>query len=361
SNIDIAKLVNYDIFAVDKDEHRGVVVKMFVRDGKVVSSTHSFFKHTQNFDQDAVYRQALIEYYSLDIPVLNSEILVADAIDFEGLDDFFASKFDKKMQLLHPQRGAKKSLIEVAKKNAAQMLKTPSSENYEINKTLKELLDLDTTPYRIECFDNSHMAGSATVGTMIVYDEGKFDKSSYKRYHLHAKDEYGQMQELLERRISSFDKESPPDLWLLDGGDTLVKLAQKLLRKVGVNLDVVGIAKQKVDAKAKRAKGSAKDIIYKADEALRLQPSDTRLHLLQKLRDEAHRFAITFHKQTKLKTDKKMSLLEISGIGPAKAKKLIHYFGSFEKIQNASAKDLEAILSASDAQKVHNFYKKSTK
>ncbi len=358
SDIDMAKLVNYDIFAIDANELRGVVVKLFVRDGRIVSSSYSYFKHTQNFDKDETYRQALVEYYGMDIPVLGSEILLADGIDTQGLEEFFQKRFGKKIPLIHPQRGAKLRLINMAKRNAGELLKTSNKEDYSLLHKIKELFALERTPYRIECFDNSHMAGAATVGAMIIYDEGRWDKRSYKRYHLHAKDEYHQMQEMLERRIGSFDRESPPDLWLLDGGDTLVKLAQSLLQKAGVNLEVLGIAKEKVDAKAHRAKGSAHDIVYKAQEDFKLKPTDKRLQLLQKLRDEAHRFAITFHKQTKLKEDKKMSLLQISGIGPAKSKKLIDYFGSFDKIKSASIKELRGVLSDADAKKVHAHYTK---
>jgi len=358
SDIDVAKLVNYDVFAVSADENKGVVVKLFVREGKIVSSSYNYFKHTRNFDSNEVYRQALIEYYTHDIPVIESQILIADSIDTEGLDSFFEKRFHKKMQLLHPKIGAKKKIIDVAKKNALELLKNkPQSSDESTVCALKELLGLQDVPYRFECFDNSHMAGDATVGAMICYDENGFNKSAYKRYKLVAKDEYGQMQEMLERRISSFDKESPPDLWVLDGGDTLVKLANTLLEKAGVNLDVVGIAKEKIDAKAHRAKGSAKDIIYLQTQSFRLSPTDKRLQFLQKLRDEAHRFAITFHKQTKLKKDKQISLLEVQGIGPAKAKRLIDYFGSFEKIQHASIEELSAVLSQNDAKNLHTFYK----
>jgi len=179
---------------------------------------------------------------------------------------------------------------------------------------------------------------------MVVWDDGKWDKSAYRHYELSAKDEYAQMRELLSRRIESFSKSSVPDLWLLDGGAALLKLAKELLEQKGVNLDVVAIAKEKLDSKAYRAKGAARDIIYtQYGEVLELKPSDKRLIFLQKLRDEAHRFAITFHKKKKQKEDMKITLLEKKGIGPATLEKLIKYFGTFDNIQKASFEEIAKV------------------
>ncbi|MGM0533151.1 MAG: excinuclease ABC subunit UvrC [Campylobacterota bacterium] len=357
SNIDMAKPVDYDIFAVDADNQRGVVVKIFMREGKIVSSSYSYFNHGENFEKEQAYRQALIEYYSKDVAVMGSEVILANRINKSDLEEFLRGRFGKKIPVVCPQKGSKKKLAQMAATNAKELLKKDKPQKQQVLAGIKELFDLQRTPCRIEAFDNSHMGGSAPVGAQIVYEQDGFDKASYKRYHLHARDEYHQMEEMLQRRISRFDEIPAGDLWVLDGGDTLVKLAKSLLRQIGVNLDVVGIAKEKVDAKARRAKGSANDILYTDSEAIRLPPTDKRLQLLQRLRDEAHRFAITFHKNAKRKEDKKISMLQIHGIGEAKVKKMLQYFGSFETIKTASQKQLEEVLSPTDAQKVHKFYK----
>lgn len=188
---------------------------------------------------------------------------------------------------------------------------------------------------------------------MIVYENGAFCKESYRQYLLEGTDEYSQMREMLERRISDFSKESPPDLWVLDGGAGQINLARTLLDSAGVNLEVIGIAKEKVDSKAYRAKGSARDILR--DEVLqdyRLAPNDKRLQFIQKLRDEAHRFAITFHQKQKRKTMQQSKILEIKGIGKATQNKLLSYFGSFEGIYRANLEELTKVLPPTLAQAV---------
>lgn len=145
------------------------------------------------------------------------------------------------------------------------------------------------------------MMGVATVGGMVVWDEGTWDKSSYRRYTLHERDEYGQMKEMLTRRIEKFSELPAPDLWILDGGQANLNLARTLLKAANVNLDVIAIAKEKLDAKAHRAKGASKDLLYTDNGIIELKPIDKRLHWIQRQRDEAHRYAITYHQNKNVK------------------------------------------------------------
>ncbi len=165
------------------------------------------------------------------------------------------------------------------------------------------------------------------------------------------------MKEMLLRRVESFEKSSPPDLWVIDGGATLLKLAREIIQSSGANVDVIAISKEKVDAKAHRAKGKAKDILHTEAGEVRLKESDKRLHFVQRLRDEAHRFAITFHKKTKLKIDKESELLKVKGISEAKVKKLINYFGTFEAIKEASFEEIRTVLNEKDAKIIKNLYR----
>ena len=165
------------------------------------------------------------------------------------------------------------------------------------------------------------------------------------------------MRETLTRRIEGFETNPPPDLWVIDGGATLLQLAQDLLESNGTNLDVIAISKEKIDAKAHRAKGGALDLIHTVDGTLRLERSDKRLQWVQRLRDEAHRFAITFHKKTKLKLDQQSKLLGAKGISPAKVAKLLKHFGTFEKLYSCSESEIAEVLDRRDAKIIKNLYK----
>ena len=164
------------------------------------------------------------------------------------------------------------------------------------------------------------------------------------------------MRETLSRRVESFTKNSPPDLWIIDGGTTLLSLALEILKSNGVFIDVIGISKEKIDKKTHRAKGSANDILHTKDESFKLSSRDKRLQWAQNLRDEAHRSAITFHKKTKLKLDKESQLLSLNGISQAKVSKILKHYGTFEALKKVTIEELTSILNAKDAQTVKNFY-----
>ncbi len=345
SNIDLANSDNLDIFAIVDGVSKGVIVKLFMRQGKVISSSLSNFRSSNNFDENEAYKQALLEFYNQDTPQISKTILVAHEFeDREKIASLLSERFSKKIEILYPQKGSKRRLIELAITNAKESLKRESKKE-EIEPKIAELFELTTTPYRVESFDNSHMMGVATVGAMVVWSEGQWSKKDYRRYALEAKDEYGQMREMLTKRIESFKKNSPPDLWVIDGGETLRRLAISLLKDAKIDLDVIAIAKEKLDAKAHRAKGAAKDIIYTKESVFELKTTDKRLQWVQRLRDEAHRFAITYHQNKKRKEDRQNSLLQKKGIGPATIKKLLNYFGTFSSIEEASFKEISVASS----------------
>ncbi len=359
SDIDFATGENYDIFVLSNSENRAVIVRMFMRDGKIISSTHNYVQLNDGYDEDELYQRVLMEFYGGEKPPIIAPILVMKEFkDIEIIKEYLSEKFEKKAQVIIPKRGKKRQLIELAILNANELLKKDKLQiNTKILNDLQELLSLQKIPSRVEVFDNSHISGVATVGAMAVYDNGKFDKKSYRTYHLDSRDEYGQMRETLTRRIESFSKNSPPDLWILDGGSTLLKLAIDIINSNGIYLDVIAISKEKIDAKTHRAKGRADDILYTKDDVFRLKNSDSRLHFVQNLRDEAHRCAINFHKKTKLKLDKESNLLNLNGISQAKIKKLLNHFGTFEAIKNLSEVEISSILNKKDAKIIKSTYK----
>ena len=357
SQIDLASTENYDVFAIAVNETRGCILRLFIREGKVASSTHDFIPVTPYFSLDEAYERTLVGFYGSEKPPIIAPILTAHP--FESRDwvhEHLSELFGKKAHLETPQRGGKKELIDLAITNAHELLRTPQPTNEVLLSQTQELFGLDTLPNRIEIFDNSHHGGDAIVGAMVVYDNGHFDKKGYRTYHLQSRDEYGQMSEMLRRRIEGFESNPPPDLWVLDGGSTLRTLAVDLLNSHGIHLDVIAISKEKIDAKAHRSKGAAHDILHTEHQILRLESSDKRLQFIQMLRDEAHRSAITFHKKVKLKRDQHSKLLLVHGISQPKIHKLIEYFGTYEAIAKSDFETLCDLIGEKDAKNIQNCY-----
>ncbi|MBE0497947.1 MAG: excinuclease ABC subunit UvrC [Campylobacterales bacterium] len=361
SQIDLASSEDIDLFSVDADEKRAVVLRLFMRQGKIISSSHNFVHLNHGFDRDELYKRAIVEFYQFS-PLTSKQIIVPHAFEeMEDVQAYLKETFSKAVDLYVPKRGPKANLCALALKNTRELLNNYAHEadsSYEdLEEKLQELCTLQNLPKRIEIFDNSHLQGSAPVGAMVCFEEGKFNKSGYRQYHLESLDEYAQMRETLTRRIGRFETNPPPDLWILDGGATLLSLARDLLESSGVNLDVLAISKEKLDAKAHRAKGKAKDILHSKDQSFALSTSDKRLQWVQRMRDEAHRYAITFHKKTKLKQDQASTLLQTRGIGPAKLKKLLNHFGSFEALKEAKEEDIADVVGKNDATSIKRLYK----
>lgn len=356
SGVDFARMEDLDIFALEIEGNKGVLVKFFVRGGRVVSSASNVIKSQYELNIEEIYTQSLINYYSGEILIKPKQILIPYDLKEkkDELEQFLYQKLHKKIPIHCPKSGDKKQLCNLALKNAKESLNLNLTANEEILLDIQKFFGLQNMPYRIEIFDTSHHRGKQCVGAMVVYDE-RFIKESYRHYLLEGSDEYSQMKEMLQRRIEKFKEEVPPDLWVLDGGVGQINLAKDLLNSAGVNLEVVGISKEKLDSKAHRAKGAALDILRdEKGQEYRLKSSDKRLQFLQKLRDEAHRFAITFHQKQKQKTMQQSKVLEVKGVGKAIQKRLLAYFGSFEGIKKASLDELEKVLSKDLAKSVYD-------
>ncbi len=343
SQVDLKNSENLDIFTVIVNETKAVVTKLFVRDGKIVSISNNTVKNDLGLSKDELYKSAIYEFYKDDKPIIASSILVAESFEeMDLLEKFIKEKSTKQIKIVTPKRGAKRELISIAIENAKEIMEQKERDE-DILSLLKARLKLSSTPYTIEAYDNSHLQGSYPVGSKVYYQNG-FIKSKYRHYNLSSLDEYAQMRELLTKRCESFEKEPPPDLWVIDGGDTLLKLAKDIAKSFGVELDIVAISKEKKGKRTVRSKGGAKDRIYTAEGEIKLGENDKVLQFIQKLRDETHRFAIKFHRSQKLKNDKKISLLQKKGIGKAKVKKLLDYFGTFEAIEKASQDEIDKVL-----------------
>eukprot|EP01022_Parablepharisma_sp_SALTPOND_P026761 TRINITY_DN64822_c0_g1_i1.p1 TRINITY_DN64822_c0_g1~~TRINITY_DN64822_c0_g1_i1.p1 ORF type:complete len:419 (+),score=61.95 TRINITY_DN64822_c0_g1_i1:93-1259(+) len=356
-SLDLAGRENLDIFYIEKGEKRAVLVKLFIRDGKVVSSSNSYIPQNDAFDLKEAYKRALLGSYVEKSPLPPSSVLLPMSIeDQEEVEELISSKLQKRVKIVIPKIGDKKRLLDVAQKNAQEIQRSVKSSDEDIKSKLQELLSLQNYPDRIEVYDTSMLFGKSTVGAMVVYED-EFCKSEYRHYNLEEKNEYAMMQEMLTRRALGFETNSPPALWVIDGGKAQLNLALEVINSSGANVDVVAISKEKIDAKTHRAKGAAKDIIHFLGGELRLDVKDKRLQFLQKLRDESHRFAISFHRKQKLKEDKDIEILKVHGVGQASLKRLLDFFGSFERIFDASAEELESVVSKNVAIKILDFVK----
>lgn len=325
--VDMKKLYNADVYSFVLQGNHGILLKLFVRDGKVVSTHHQFVKpnlperyyanknnstsplQKEFMCEELLYEELACEIYTqallkiLKEGSLCDDIILAD-ISTTSLAILKDSMPELSSKLFAPQKGEKLRLATLARTNALHIL-THKTDMYakqeQILTGIKELFALDHEITSIEVFDTSHHSASFIVGGMISYMDYNFYKPGYRHYNLSGKDEYSQMREMLTKRAQSFDKNPAPSLWLLDGGLAQINLALDILESSGARVSVLAIAKEKRDFKAYRAKGHAKDIVRSKNLEFRLQGNDLRLQFLQKLRDEAHRFAITFHRNKKVK------------------------------------------------------------
>ncbi len=352
SQVDLKNNENYDVFALETEDTKAVMIKLFVRNGKIVSLNHTILKNDFGFSKNEIYKNTLINFYKKNMPLIAKTILLKD--DFKERKEvelFLSQRLKMKITLQVPQKGPKKELVILAEKNAIESLKKVQIKYENILKQVKSILKLNNTPWTIEAYDNSHMQGSNPVGSCIYWENG-FQKNRYRHYILKSHDEYAQMRETLVKRCESFEKNPPPDLWVIDGGKTLLNLAYDITKSFGVDLDIIAISKEKNGVKSIRAKGKANDKIWTINGFVPLSNHNKILQFIQMLRDEAHRFVINFHRKQKIKQDKQIELLNKKGIGVAKVKKLITYFGSFEKIYSASEEELANVLNKTDAKNI---------
>lgn len=357
--IDIARLEDFEAIAVGFENQMLCWVRLSVRSGKVAYSRHSItpLKSFNKSDLNEIYKQIILENFPPQIPLNATKIYVYDEFDDINLiSDILSERFNKKITIQAPKIGDKRRICEIALQNANSLIKKHiKTHNYDLLSEIKQYFNLSNLPLKIECFDNSHIFGSAPVGAMICWEIDGFNKSNYRHIHLNHKNDYDQMHQMLTNRALRFDKLSPPDLWVIDGGAALLNLAKEILQSSGANVDIIAISKEKIDAKAHRAKGWAKDQIYTEFGKFNLNADDKKLQFFQKLRDEAHRFAISFHQKTKIKQDLQNSELEKIGISKGSIIKLINYFGSFENIKNAKFDEIAKISNKSVAQKIAKF------
>lgn len=354
--VDLAKLEDFEAYSVACLHDMICAVRFSVQSGKItgVKTDITQAKNAQKDEINEAYKQAILKSFIAGQPIISTKIYVHESFeDSELVEEILNERFGRKFSITCPKIGDKRKICEIATKNAEvsieKYLKT--HDNVLLNE-IKEYFDLAHTPYVVEAYDNSHLFGEASVGAMVRYEHGEWAKQNYRHMHLNSKNDYDQMKESLTARALRFDKLSPPDLWVIDGGEVLLNLACEILASSGANVDVIAISKEKIDAKAHRAKGEAKDKIYTKNGSFSLSTSDKKLQFFQKMRDESHRFVISFHRKTRQKNDMQRSILKQAGVSEGSIAKLISFYGSFDKISEANLDEVAKIINKSVAEKL---------
>ena len=330
---------NLDVIALSGKEKEHLVLLFKIRAGAIVAKDTFWLNRAIDEDESQLMEFFLKRYYAdrSDIPV---EILLSHLPEgIEVLQSWLQAEKGRKVRLRVPQRGDKKSLLDMVVNNAVllwQEKHEKEQKNQDILKHLSQVLTLEVIPQRIECYDISHLGGEETVASMVVFTGGIADRKAYRRFKMKVdqNDDFASLSEALQRRFkraregdSSFLPE--PDLILIDGGLGQVNAVYKILQEMVVSIPLFSLAKKNEE-------------IYTPGSAtpLRLSRQDEALQLLQRLRDEAHRFAIEYNRQRRSGKVRASSLDEIEGIGPARKKKLLSHFGSVKSIQQASLEEL---------------------
>lgn len=358
------KQVDRDVFAIRIDseigEACGVLFK--VREGKLIGKFHRFLKNIDGLSEQVLLQSFVEDYYtgqySAAIP---DEVYISSELeDDEPLVQYLYQEKGKKVPVHVPQIGEKAQLIKMAKANAKLHLNERSLEKAKAEKNriphavkeLKEHLNLQRLPRRIECFDNSNLQGTDPVASMVCFVDAKPRKSEYKRFNIKTvvgPDDFASMKEVLKRRYSRVKKDGlqVPDLIIVDGGKGQLSAAVEALKEIDFidECEIIGLAKRLEEV----------FLPYKSD-SIMIPKKSTALKLIQQARDEAHRFAITFHRQKRKNRTLVTELTDISGVGEKTSTALLKEFGSVQKVKELSLDELQKFAGNKLGEKIYNYF-----
>jgi excinuclease ABC subunit C len=351
-----AKGDDVDIFACYAEPPLVALNLFHLRHGQIVDRREFFWEDQPDFDEPQFF-SALLKQLYLDQQFIPAEIHVpVEFEDCEALEELLSEKRNHRVEIRTPQRGQKKALLDLVRNNARHsfdmrfhVLK-PSSR--AIQEALEGALNLPAAPARIECFDVSHIQGTDKVASMVVWEDGRMKKSDYRKFIIKTvigNDDYASMREVVARRYSRLreEKRAMPGLVLIDGGIGQLHAAAEAL-------EAVGIVDQPLASIAKR-----EEIVYvngQEDEPVVLDRFSPILHLIQSIRDEAHRFAVTFHRSRRNARQLSSELDAIRGVGQKTVQKLLQGFGSSELVRAASEDQLAAVVGRAAARRVKAHY-----
>lgn len=345
---------------------RAAIYSLFIRAGKLLGG-RGFHLSSLSLPDEEALSSFLKQYYRED-RFIPDQILIPKPISEQNLmEQWLTDLKGKRVELLYPQRGDKKKLLDMASENAEKFLFRET--NLETEKeglliNLKERLHLSRVPRRIEAFDISNLQGGDAVGSMVTFEDGKANKNRYRRFKIktvEGADDYGMMYEILLRRYKKAVEDNRfPDLVLLDGGRGQLNVAREVFKELGIQeVDLLGLAKE---GKADDSKPSGEKVFHpQYKEPIVLGKHSPLLRFLDQIRDEAHRFAITFHKKVRQREAIRSALEEIPGIGKTRQRELLRHFGSVERLKNATLEELKRApqMTSKSAQSVFLFFHSS--
>ena len=360
--------IDRDVFGYYMAGNEVYIEVMFIRSGNM-ENVASYHFSTNHSTIEEVFRSFLNQFYSQTRFIPSEVIIPVESADARLLEEWLTERKGKKVEVLHPQRGDKVRLVEMAQKNAENAYLVSRVHEEDFARTLhslKETLKLKQVPERIECFDISNIFGKQAVGSMVTFERGKSNKSRYKRFKIKTVgqvDDYAMMHEVLTRRYKRAVEEGDlPDLIMVDGGKGQLGVALKVFEELAIgNVDLIALAKGRTESSVTGEKIGEQVFLPHISEPIMLSPSAPELLFLDKVRDEAHRFAITYHRKLRDKEYYKSPLDEIPGIGAARKKALMKCFGSIEGIRNATIEQLIEIskLPPKQAHEIYHYFHKT--
>ncbi|WP_406241787.1 excinuclease ABC subunit UvrC [Tissierella carlieri] len=374
--VSTTNVVDQDVIGMARGIEEVCIQIFFIRDGKIVGREHFILEDTFEEDRKEILSSFIKQFYIGAAYVPKEIIIEEDIVDIEIISKWLSEKKGAKVNILIPKRGDKVDLMEMVRKNALDMLNQygdrflkKARENQKALEELQNIIGISSELNRIEAFDISNISGVESVGSMVVFEKGEPKKSDYRRFRIRTitgSDDYGSMEEILLRRFTRGIEERKlmtenkievkgfsifPDLIMMDGGKGQVNVAIRVLKDLNINIPVCGLVKDDFH--------KTRGIIYNNKE-IRLEEDSLGFRLIYKIQEEAHRFAISYHRSLRTKKMFKSELDDIKGIGEKRKVELLKHFESIDKIKKASLEELVEVkgMNRAVAEELYNHFNK---
>ena len=364
------RFADRDVFGMARDGRRLEIEVLHVRQGKLTGGNAHSFNEVRIDSADAL-DSFLSQFYAGDRDLPRELLLPVPVEGVSALESLWRERAKRVLRVAVPQRGEGRRLVEMAERNAELALAERSRRERSSEESLAavaELLGLASPPRRIECYDTSHLQGALHVASRVLFENGLPAKDGYRKYKLREADpgdDYGAMREVLRRRLQKLDQDPAPDLLLLDGGKGHLNTVRALLGDMGIEgIACAALAKERDDEapspRVMRHGGAKREKLFLpgVKDPVLPAPDAPGLMLLQRVRDESHRFAIRYHRDLRSRMGMRSILDELPGIGPVKRRALLRVLGSLERVKRASEDELAAVpkITRADAARIASFF-----